>query len=147
MPTMNIKFLNKRYGESTRYIICGGFTVIVTWLSYTMFVFSGLEHNLGNVLSWCCGVLFAFFVNKWIVFNSGSIEKRIVFREFFSFFGSRIVTGIVGMILFSLLFSLDPEQSFFNVVGLPSKIVVTLIEIALNWLFSKYYVFNPSYRK
>jgi Predicted membrane protein len=139
---VNVNDLMGKYREAILYVICGGFTTLVTWLTYAIFVWLGIEINISNILSWTCGITFAFVVNKWIVFNKRSLEKTTVIKEFTSFLGSRIFTGIIAFVLFPVLFSIGLDQSIYGIDGFLAKIVVSVIEIALNWIFSKYYVFR-----
>ncbi len=131
-----------KHREGISYLIFGGFTTIISWVSYALFVFLGIDINLSNVLSWVCGVSFAFVTNKWFVFLSKSLEPKTVVREFGSFVGSRIVTGVIAMVLFPILYGLGLNQSLLGVDGFLSKIVTSIIEIVLNWILSKYLVFT-----
>ncbi len=133
-----------KYREVIMYVIMGGFTTIVTWLTYTLFVQCGIEINLSNILSWICGVSFAFVVNKWFVFECKSLKPLTVIRELGSFVGARIVTGVIAIVLFPILYNLGLNQSLFGTDGLPAKIVTSIIEIALNWIFSKYLIFRKN---
>lgn len=136
-----------KYREPIMYIIMGGFTTIVTWLTYTLFVFFGIEINISNIASWICGVSFAFVVNKWFVFESKSLKPLTVTRELGSFVGARIVTGIIAIVLFPILYNFGMNQSIFGVDGMVAKIVTSIIEIALNWIFSKYLIFRKSQKE
>jgi Predicted membrane protein len=138
----NIKELMEKYREAILYVVCGGFTTALTLLSYALFVWLGMEHNISNILSWTCGILFAFVVNKWIVFNSKCLERSFVMKEFVSFVGSRIFTGIIAFVMFPILYTYLIDQSLFGIEYLPAKIITVVVEIALNWILSKYYVFK-----
>ena len=141
---MMIPFMDayKKHREAVDYIICGGFTTLITWASYALFVFLGIDLNISNIASWICGVLFAFIVNKWIVFRSKSTELLTIGKELTGFFGARIFTGIVAFILFPILLSIGLNQSILGTEGMLAKIVVSVLEIALNWVFSKYMIFK-----
>lgn len=128
--------------EAILYIICGGFTTLVTWATYALFVWVGLELNVSNILSWICGVSFAFVVNKWIVFESKSLQQTKILKELSMFFSARIFTGIIAWILFPILLWLGMNQVILGTEGMIAKIVVSVIEIALNWVFSKYFIFK-----
>jgi putative flippase GtrA len=134
--------LMKKHREAVLYIICGGFTTLVTWLTYALFVSLGMELNVSNILSWICGLLFAFAVNKWVVFCSRCTEKTVLAKEFCSFCGARVFTGAIAIILFPILYNLGLDQSLFGTAGFMAKIATSILEIALNWIFSKYYVFK-----
>ena len=128
--------------EAILYIVCGGFTTLVTWATYALFVWVGLELNVSNILSWICGVSFAFVVNKWIVFESKSLQQTKILKELSMFFSARIFTGIIAWILFPILLWLGMNQVILGTEGMIAKIVVSVVEIALNWVFSKYFIFK-----
>ncbi len=137
-----VRDLLTQYREAVLYVVCGGLTTIVTWFSYAVFVWAGLELNLSNILSWVCGVSFAFVVNKWIVFESKSLEHTKLVKEATLFFGARIFTGIIAWVLFPILLWVGLDQVILGTEGFLAKIIVTVIEIALNWVFSKYLIFK-----
>lgn len=136
-----IKNAVDRHREAVLYVIFGGFTTLVTWASYAIFVWFGMDLNLSNILSWVCGVLFAFAVNKWFVFSCRSTELRVIVRELGSFFGARIFTGIIAFILFPILLAFGIDY-LFGVEGFYAKAITSVIEIALNYVFSKYLIFT-----
>ncbi|MDR0523791.1 MAG: GtrA family protein [Candidatus Methanoplasma sp.] len=130
-----------KHREFAMYIICGGFTILVSWLSYAVFVWAGIDLNVSNVASWVCGVTFAFVVNKWLVFSSKSVEASVIAKELGSFFGARILTGVIAAFMFPALLGLGMDQSVFGVAGDLAKGVTSGLEIALNYVLSKYLVF------
>jgi putative flippase GtrA len=131
-----------KHREAILYLVFGGFTTLVSWFSYAAFVWVGLELNVSNILSWFCAVLFAFVVNKWFVFESKSLENKTVAKEIVLFFGARIFTGVLSWILFPILLWIGLDQTLLGTEGLIAKIIVTIVEIALNWVFSKYMIFK-----
>jgi len=137
-----IQDMMTKHREAILYLVCGGFTTLVSWFSYAAFVWIGLELNISNILSWFCAVLFAFVVNKWIVFESKSLENKTVAKELVLFFGARIFTGVLSWILFPILLWIGLGQTILGTEGLIAKIIVTIVEIALNWVFSKYMIFK-----
>lgn len=139
--------------EVILYVFWGAFTTVVTLLSYTAFVrLLGIDPNISNILSWVCGVVFAFVVNKWLVFESKSTDLRTVTRELGFFFSSRIFTGVVAALLFpflnitlgfnAIIIDIDFLEPILGTDGMFSKIITSLVEIALNWVLSKYVVFK-----
>jgi len=131
-----------KYKELILYGIYGVLTTLVTWASYALFVNLGMELNLGNILSWICGVTFAFVTNKWFVFESRSLKTTKVLKELSLFVGARIFTGVIAWVLFPILLWLGMDQMLFGTEGFLAKIVVSVIEIVLNWVLSKYMVFR-----
>jgi len=131
-----------KYSELVRYGIFGVLNVVVTWVTYALFVLVGVDPSISNALSWIIGVLVAFVCNKFWVFDSKSTETKTVGREFVSFIGGRILTGIVAIVGFPILYNLGLNQSLLGVDGMWAKIIVSAIEIALNFVISKYLVFR-----
>jgi len=137
--------LYTRYREPIMYVIMGGLTTVVSWVSY--YLLAGLLHlepNTSNILSWLFAVLFAFVVNKWVVFQSMGRDLRTVSRELLTFFSSRIFTGIVAWILFPILMMIGADQIITQTVGMDAKVITSIVEIVLNWVLSKYLVFRKS---
>ena len=142
-----ISYLMMVHREAIMYVRMGGFTTLVTWASYAGFVHFGVSEEVSNVLSWVCGVVFAFVVNKWIVFNSKTLKPKEVAREVVFFFGSRIFTLVVAVIAFPVLIDIGFDQELFGTPGMVAKIITSVIEIVLNWVLSKYLVFRSKKAK
>lgn len=142
MNTTALTDLFGKHREGILYLICGAGTVLISWATYAIFVWLGLELNLSNILSWICAVSFAFVVNKWVVFLSRSIQKEVLVKELGSFFFLRIITGVIGILVFPVLCMLGLDMPFFGTEGLIAKIIVSGIEIVLNYLASKFVVFR-----
>ena len=142
---MGLMDLYHKYREPIDYVFYGGLTTVVCWFSYMLFIWLGIEANLSNILSWIAGVTFAFVVNKWFVFRNRSTSPKVVLTELVSFFGARIFTGIVAAVLFYLMHDIwGMNQVFMGTEGLHVKIITSVIEIALNYIFSKYMVFREN---
>ena len=133
---MNLLRLMARHREIAAYVFWGVMTTVVTWLTYPLFVHFGFGLNTSNILSWFCGVTFAFVVNKWFVFQSKSTQKGTVLRELASFFGSRIFTGVIAWVSFPILLGIGLDMPLFGVDGFVAKILTSFVEIALNWVLS-----------
>ena len=128
--------------EGTLYLIFGAFTVLISLLTFKLFVEAGINSSVSNILSWACSVLFAFVVNKWFVFSCKSLEPKIVARELSSFFGARIFTGVIAFIMFPLLIQVGLGGMFMGTEDFLPKIITAAVEIVLNWIFSKYAIFT-----
>ena len=139
--------LYRKHQEAALYLLFGFLTTVVNWGTYVVLVLCGLEINVSNIISWITGVLFAFAVNKWFVFRSRSLVPVVVLRELGSFFAARIITGAIAIILFPIVYALGMNQTIMGIDGFVAKVFTTVIEIVLNWLFSKYLIFDLSKRK
>ena len=143
----DLKELYRKHEEGVLYLFFGGLNIIVNWGSYALLVWLGLEINLSNIISWIIGVSFAFTVNKWFVFKSRILAPMVVLREMGSFFAARIITGAIAIILFPIVYALGMDQTLFGTDGFVAKMFTTLIEVFLNWLFSKYFIFDLSKKR
>ena len=139
--------LYRKHEEVILYLFFGVLTTVVNWVAYALLVSCGLEINLSNIISWIVGVSFAFVVNKWFVFKSRILVPIVVLRELGSFFAARIITGAIAIILFPIVYALGMDQTIFGVDGFVAKIFTTIIETILNWIFSKFLIFDLSKRR
>lgn len=130
------------HGEAMRYLFFGALNVLVTWVSYAALVLVGVDPVISNAASWVIGVAFAFVVNKLYVFNSKTKKAKTVGKEAVYFTVSRVITGAIAILGFPVLYDMGMDQSLMGVDGFLAKIVVSVIEIALNYVFSKYWTFR-----
>ncbi|MBR4202163.1 MAG: GtrA family protein [Candidatus Methanomethylophilaceae archaeon] len=137
------KDLFVRYREIIMYLIVGGATTVINWGSYYLFTdFLSFELNIANITSWIISVTFAFFTNKLYVFQSKHLDMMTMTKEFSAFVGSRIFTGIIAWILFPILLYLGIDRFIIETPGMLAKIITSVVEIVLNWVLSKYFVFR-----
>jgi putative flippase GtrA len=150
--------LYRKYYEVIAYLFWGVMCTFVSFGTYALFIrlFRGMKKSvfylfgsefawnifLATALSWLCAVSFAFVTNKLRVFRSPSWAPRVVFPELFKFFGARIVTGILEIVGVPLLVALGMNQVLFHTEGFLAKIVINVIVIILNYVFSKLFVFR-----
>lgn len=140
----DIKEIVTKHDEGVRYIAFGILTVIVSWVTYALFVFMGIDLAVSNMMSWFCAVLFAFVVNKFYVFRCiGSSTIRLG-AELASFFMGRMLTGILAGVLFPALCAIGLGFTFMGVAGLFARGITSIVEIALNYLLSKFLVFRKT---
>ena len=133
-----------KHDEGIRYIFFGVITVLVSWGTYALFVFMGIDLAVSNVLSWICAVLFAFVVNKIYVFRCVGSSKVKLSAELVSFFGGRVFTGVVAALLFPALCAIGLGFVVLGVEGLFARGITSGVEILLNYLISKFIVFRKS---
>lgn len=144
-----LKALFEKYREIISYIFWGVMTTAVSFITYclftlllTAFLDTRAAVFISNALSWVCAVLFAFITNKLWVFNSKSFKKAIVLPEFLKFLSSRIATGVIEMAGLPLLVYLGLGRALFGIEGLAAKIIINVIVIVLNYVFSKLIIFK-----
>ena len=142
-----IKSISKRQLEIISYLFFGGLTTLVNFVVYIFFVqLIGLGIPAGNAIAWVAGVLFAFVTNKLWVFQSKSWMAKQVLREAGTFIGARITTGLLDMIGVPLLFYIGLNYPLFGIEGFTAKLMITVLVIILNYVFSKTIVFRSGDR-
>ena len=131
------KIINKN-SEIIRYVIVGGLTTLVSLLSYYICIWlflnpdNGVQLQVANIISWILSVTFAYFANRKYVFKStGKVIGEVV-----EFYSSRILTLLIDMLSMFLMVTL------FHIDDKIAKILVQFIILVLNYIFSKYLVFN-----
>ena len=144
---MGLRNLSGGQREALLYVFFGAFTVLVSLGSYAVFVWLGVALVVSNILSWICGLLFAFTVNKWFVFENRSKAPAVIARELGSFVGARIFTFVVAVVMFPILLSAGFDGYILGVEGAPARTITSLTEIILNYAFSKYLIFTGRTKK
>jgi len=139
---MDIKKMVSDNRETVLYLAFGALTTFISWGSYALFVLLGIDLSVSNILSWICGVSFAFVTNKWFVFESKSTETSVVAAEAGSFIVGRIATGVLAIVMFAILVANGLGGTMMGIDGLPARMITSFVEIVLNWGISKYLVFT-----
>ena len=145
-----------KHKEIILYVIFGVLTTLVGWGSYVASVdFIGFSVFVSSIVSWVCGVAFAFVTNKIWVFESRSWQPIVLGKELVSFVSSRAITGILEVFGVPLLASTGFDNIFYKIAenlnlsfsvfytdGIYSKLSLSVIVIILNYVFSKLFVFK-----
>lgn len=151
-----LKRLWRRYRVIVMYALVGCGTVPINWGVYSLCVLlfkntvvpSTAAIIIANVLSWLFSSLFAYFGNKKFVFLSRDWSARAVFTEMALFMGIRVVSTAVELVFQPILAHTKAlGYPLFGVDGLPAKIIVTGAAIAINYFFSKLFVFGKWVKK
>lgn len=134
------------------YIFIGGLTTLVslifqqipTEIFKGMHMANWLNTLLSTTISWIAAVTFAFFTNKRYVFKSQTDTKLAFWREFFMFYGARLVTYFLEVVIMEL-----GNHYFATVDGqlvtwrsLMVKIVAQVVILTINYIFSKLVIFK-----
>lgn len=121
-------FLYLVFGVLTTVVNIGAFAILTSALN--------LEENTANVIAITLAVLFAYFTNKGLVFNSTASTFKEKFFEFIKFMLGRLFTMVIEFAGFYLLFNM------LNIHKIISKTVVTIVVIILNFFISKFFAFK-----
>lgn len=132
-----VRKLYEKYKEIITYSFFGVLTTIINTLAY-LFLYDLCEFSnmLSNLFAWLLAVTFAFFTNKIWVFGSKDFSIYTLKSECIKFFGCRIGTGMLDMLIMSV--GVDVMHGSSLMYKLLSNIVV----IICNYLASKIFIFN-----
>ena len=124
--------------EVILYGIFGVLTTVINLVTFYILTHLGIEENLSNIIAIIIAVLFAYFTNRKLVFNSTAVTFKENLKEFYKFILGRAFTMILEIAGFYLLFNILGIQEFI------SKLIVTIIVIILNFFISKFFAFKKS---
>lgn len=122
----------KEIKQFIMYIIVGGFTTLVNYIIYFLLINGNQGWLIANTIAWAVAVLFAFYTNKTVVFQSTQNTKH----EATQFFMMRLATLVVENLLLFLLIQLLGFHVYI------SKIVVSFITVIANYGLCKFKIFN-----
>lgn len=129
----HISWYNK-LREVITYLFFGVLTTLINIGSFYLMDKLGINVYINNFIAWFMSVLFAFITNKLFVFESKN--RKNVFRELISFTSFRILSLVIDMIGMYLCINI------FTIGKLLSKIIMNIIVVILNYVFSKMFVFK-----
>lgn len=126
-----------KYEEMVKYLIGGVMSTIVNWAVYAI-CSRGLciHYMVSNAIAFIIGLIFAYVVNKVMVFESKSFHPVDVCREFFLFSFGRVASwGIETVLMYTCV-----EIIVMN--DLVAKFICLMVVTVTNYLFSKLLVFR-----
>lgn len=117
------------------YLFFGACTTAVNTVVYVLCDRIGLSNVAGTVAAWIVSVLFAFVTNKLFVFESRDISFSRTIKEMGSFFGGRLLTGVLDVgIMFAAVDVPGIESAGWKTMW---KIISNIIVIIANYGISK----------
>ena len=132
-----------RHKEVILYLFFGVTTTAVNWLVYALLTAALHAHmTLANGVAWLAAVVYAFITNKLFVFESKSMAPRVLLLEGVKFFSARIASGILEVLLPTLMVAVGLNGTLFGLEGGIAKAVVSVVIIVMNYVLSKWLVFR-----
>lgn len=129
--------LARQYRMLISYALFGAVTTASNLLAYYLCTERlGISNDPSVVLAWVIAVLVAFFTNKPFVFQSHDWSPKVLLPEMAEFFGCRLGTGVLELILMHILVVRLLLPSMWM------KLLVNIIVIILNYVGSKLWVFR-----
>lgn len=130
--------------EMLMYLFFGVMTTVVSFVTAGIAKYlcenAGLGKsavsNISTVVSWICAVTFAYVTNRIWVFDSKVKGKKGILTEMVSFYGGRVFTLLVEMVMMELGYSVMGINYWVT------KIVANIVVLILNYVISKLFVFK-----
>ncbi|MBE6671043.1 MAG: GtrA family protein [Ruminococcaceae bacterium] len=124
------------------YLVFGVLTTAVDFVSYIILANTfSINENIANILSQVIAIIFAFVTNKLFVFEDKNLKLKHLLTQFTKFASLRLVTLVLNSAMFFVMVDLC------SINDLISKIVIAVIVIILNYIFSKLIVFKKAKQK
>lgn len=123
--------------ELLRYIVIGVCTTAVNYVVYLLARAVDLHYMAATVLASVVAILFAYVANKLYVFRSHTDSLKAFAVEFFNFVLMRVISLGANAVLMKWL------VEGVHIDDRLAQILVQFIVVALNYVFSKLYIFKP----
>ena len=144
--------------EFLMYLFFGVLTTIVSFVMlylcqrimpldkvlFTLFNFDFTWDIIAQLISWVVACTFAFVTNKYFVFESRDRAPRVVFKEYTTFMGGRVISFLVfeeGMYILLDRLILSHFLSV-NASKYISKVIVAVFVVIFNYLVGKFVSFR-----
>lgn len=132
-----IKNLLIKHKSFIMYAVFGVLTTLINMVSYYVcYNMLSWSNMVSTVVAWFVAVIFAFVTNKIWVFDSKSMEAKVLIYELCSFFICRIATGVVDMVVMYVAVDMMHSNEMFW------KLAANVIVILLNFVASKLIIFK-----
>ena len=125
--------MGSKLAELFKYGIIGAMTTVINYVVFAVFNhYFNFSWAVANGIAWVVSVLFAFWGNRSVVFNS----KNNIAKEMISFFLLRILTlGIEYICLYLMIDVMNWDEYL-------AKILVNIIVILSNYVLCKFTIFK-----
>lgn len=125
------------YGNDViRYIFFGGCTTLVNLVCFFVLRKCNVELTIANVISIIVAIIFAYVVNSKYVFQDKCETLADHIRPFCKFVSARLLTMVIEV---GGVWLLVEKMGMSDMVG---KFCTQFIVLALNYIFSKFFVFT-----
>lgn len=129
--------------EGMRYLICGGLSTVVNIVAYAIGAYiiflaipeDNLRVTVSDTFAFIIALIFAYWVNKTIVFDSKCENGKALVKEIFSFTSCRIFTQIISLGMMNLAIIINMNE-------IVMKIIANIVVIILNFILSKLIIFK-----
>ncbi|MCD8332152.1 MAG: GtrA family protein [Oscillospiraceae bacterium] len=129
--------LARQYRDVLLYLFFGAATTAVNMVCYfLLYQLCSMGNVPSTIFAWAISVLFAFVTNRRYVFHSAASGLKAIGRELLSFFGFRLATGALDVVIMYLAVDCMEWNSLLW------KLLSNAIVIVLNYGASKLIIFK-----
>lgn len=133
--------------ELVRYVVAGVLTTVLSLIvSYGCYILLSENHTIngantvqlmiGNAVSWVVAVVFAFWINRRMVFRVYGGNRQTVTREFIEFVAARAASWALLEEGLAALIKLVGVSNVWN------RLIVLVLVTVFNYVASKFWVFK-----
>jgi putative flippase GtrA len=134
--------------EILRYLIAGGLTTLLSLvITYGCEMLLSADHTINGantvqvmvstLISWVVAVMFAFWINRRMVFRVKGGTRQTVTTELLQFVGARLVSWAVIEEGIAVVIKLCGVSNFWN------RLIVLVLVTIFNYVASKFWIFKP----
>ena len=141
MKKLKALILHFYQNDVIRYVFFGGCTTLVNLVCFFVLRKCRVELNIANLISIITAILFAYVVNSRYVFQDKCETFKDHIRPFCKFISARLVTMVIEVGGVWLLVEVCKMND------MAGKFITQFIVLALNYIFSKFFVFTTGRSK
>ena len=141
MKKLKALILHFYQNDVIRYVFFGGCTTLVNLVCFFVLRKCRVELNIANLISIITAILFAYVVNSRYVFQYKCETFKDHIRPFCKFISARLVTMVIEVGGVWLLVEVCKMND------MAGKFITQFIVLALNYIFSKFFVFTTGKSK
>lgn len=141
MKKLKALILHFYQNDVIRYVFFGGCTTLVNLVCFFVLRKCRVELNIANLISIITAILFAYVVNSRYVFQDKCETFKNHIRPFCKFISARLVTMVIEVGGVWLLVEVCKMND------MAGKFITQFIVLALNYIFSKFFVFTTGKSK
>ena len=141
MKKLKALILHFYQNDVIRYVFFGGCTTLVNLVCFFVLRKCRVELNIANLILIITAILFAYVVNSRYVFQDKCETFKDHIRPFCKFISARLVTMVIEVGGVWLLVEVCKMND------MAGKFITQFIVLALNYIFSKFFVFTTGKSK
>ena len=133
-----LKALFIKYREVISYLFFGVLTTVVNYAVYLLTAPFFNTTTIPTAIAWVLAVIFAYVTNRIFVFHSQAKGAKALLREILSFFGARVLSGIVDV---GIMWVFADHLGFNDKL---MKLASNVFVVIFNYIASKLIIFRKS---